>query len=308
MKNVRSLIIVVSILLIVFISGCINSPLEIPNLYITEEKKEETSDILTIESIETLPKPPIFSGDSFLFYFIIKNKDDTKTIKNVKVILFDPSVFKVSSEADKCSEASPCSLMPLDQKIISFNLTAPKKEDIGNVEINPKISFRVLYTLEGSTYYDVIGINLDELAKYQQAGKSLSLTRNKIITSGPIKIDAELINAEAVIAGKNGRLKFVIRNTGTGSLLNNAIGKNDLKIDFAGLEVSHDMEDIFSCSSNICTNKEEIKLIGKESPPLLFTIKMPGNIEIWKTFTINARINYTYETRGYKEITVTPVG
>jgi len=306
MKDKKSLITIASILLIIFISGCISGTLNLQNLYITEEKKEEISDILTIENVETVPKPPIFSGDSFLFYFVIKNKDNIKTIKNVKVILFDPSVFKVSSEADKCSESSPCSLMPLDQKIISFNLTAPKKEEIGNVEINPKVSFRVLYTLEGSTYYDVIGINLDELAKYQQAGKSLSLTRNKVITSGPIKIDAELINAEAVISGKTGKLRFVIRNTGTGSLLNNEIGKNDLKIDFAGLEVSHDMEDVFSCSSSVCTNKEEIKLIGKESPPLLFTIKMPSNIEIWKTFTINAKINYTYEARGSKEISVIP--
>ena len=306
MKDKKSLITIASILLIIFISGCISGTLNLQNLYITEEKKEEISDILTIENVETVPKPPIFSGDSFLFYFVIKNKDNIKTIKNVKVILFDPSVFKVSSEADKCSESSPCSLMPLDQKIISFNLTAPKKEEIGNVEINPKVSFRVLYTLEGSTYYDVIGINLDELAKYQQAGKSLSLTRNKVITSGPIKIDAELINAEAVISGKTGKLRFVIKNTGTGSLLNNEIGKNDLKIDFAGLEVSHDMEDVFSCSSSVCTNKEEIKLIGKESPPLLFTIKMPSNIEIWKTFTINAKINYTYEARGSKEISVIP--
>lgn len=307
MKDAKILIILISIFSIIFVSGCIGPTLNLQNLYITEEKKEEVSDILTIESVETVPKPPIFSGDSFLFYFTIKNRDNTKTIKNVKIILFDPSVFKVGSEPDKCSETSPCSLMPLDQKIISFNLTAPKKEDIGNVEISPKISFRVLYTLEGSTYYDVIGINLDELAKYQQTGKSLSLTRNKIITAGPIKIDVELLNAEAVIAGKTGRIRFIIRNTGTGSLLNNAIGKNDLKIDFAGLDVSHDMEDIFSCSSNVCTNKEEIKLIGKESPPLLFTIKMPDNIEIWKTFTINAKINYTYEARGYKEITVTPL-
>lgn len=306
MKNTKKFIIIISILLIILVSGCIEPMINLQNLQITEQKKEETSDILSIESIETIPKPPIFTGDSFVFYFIIKNNDNIKQIKNIKVIMFDPSVFKGSLEPERCSEYYPCSLLPLDQKVISFNLTAPTKEEIGNIEINPRISFRVIYTLEGSTTYDVIGINLDELAKYQQAGKSISLTRNKIITSGPIKIDAELINAEAVISGKSGRLRFIIRNLGTGSLLNNAIGKNDLRIDFSGLEVTNEMEELFSCSSSVCTNKEEIRLIGKESPPLLFTIKMPSNIEIWKTFTINAKVNYTYDTRGYKDISVIP--
>ncbi|MBU5678692.1 MAG: hypothetical protein KQA36_02260 [Candidatus Aenigmarchaeota archaeon] len=303
-KKISTMIIIFSLIFVIFFSGC--TTIQLPNLIVEEKKVEETSDILKIENIETIPKPPIFSSDSFTLYFTIRNSDSEKTIKDIKINIFDPSVFKIEKEGEKCTNATPCSLLPLDQKIIEFQLKAPEKEEIASVEITPKVSFKVSFSMEARTLYDVVVVNLEELAKYQQAGKTLEVSRNKILSSGPMKIDIELINAEAVIAGKTGKLKFVIKNSGTGYLVDNVIKKGSLTIDMSNFEVEHDMKDLFSCSGGICSNTDDIKIIGKESAPMLFTIKAPSNIELWKTFTIVTKMNYTYELRGNKDIKVIP--
>ncbi|MEM5813199.1 MAG: hypothetical protein QXU71_02470 [Candidatus Aenigmatarchaeota archaeon] len=296
--------IIISLTIVVFFSGC--TRIQLPNLIVEEKKVEETSDILKIENIETIPKPPIFSSDSFTLYFTIRNSDSEKTIKDIKINIFDPSVFKIEKEGEKCTNAMPCSLLPLDQKIIEFQLKAPEREEIASVEITPKVSFKVSFSMEARTLYDVVVVNLEELTKYQQAGKTLEVSRNKILSSGPMKIDIELLNADAVIAGKTGKLKFVIKNSGTGYLVDNVIKKGSLTIDMSNFEVEHDMKDLFSCSGGICSNTDDIKIIGKESAPMLFTIKAPSNIELWKTFTIVTKMNYTYELRGNKDIKVIP--
>ncbi|MEM7826727.1 MAG: hypothetical protein QXQ40_00705 [Candidatus Aenigmatarchaeota archaeon] len=302
-KNVMILILV----LLVFISECTNINLE--NLKVTETKKEETSDVLVIENIDTLPRPPIFAGDSFTLYFTLRNRDEQRPIENIRVTLFDPSVFKGNLNPNQCGENNPCSLLPLDQKLISFNLTAPTQEEIASVEVTPKVNFKVTYAFNGTTAYDVVIVNIDELTKYQQAGKTLDLTRNKLIGSGPIKIDVELINADAVIAGRTGRIKVVVKNDGSGNLIENKISKNGLRIDFGSLQVSHSMKNLFNCINNVCINiGDEIKIIGKESSPLLFNINAPANIELWRTLVIMAKVDYTYELRGSKGITVKPVG
>ncbi|MEM5826276.1 MAG: hypothetical protein QXM64_02710 [Candidatus Aenigmatarchaeota archaeon] len=296
--------IIISLTIVVFFSGC--TRIQLPNLIVEEKKVEETSDILKIENIETIPKPPIFSSDSFTLYFTIRNSDSEKTIKDIKINIFDPSVFKIEKEGEKCTNAMPCSLLPLDQKIIEFQLKAPEREEIASVEITPKVSFKVSFSMEARTLYGVVVVNLEELTKYQQAGKTLEVSRNKILSSGPMKIDIELLNADAVIAGKTGKLKFVIKNSGTGYLVDNVIKKGSLTIDMSNFEVEHDMKDLFSCSGGICSNTDDIKIIGKESAPMLFTIKAPSNIELWKTFTIVTKMNYTYELRGNKDIKVIP--
>lgn len=304
-KSFTKFIIIFSIIIAVFFSGCTTIPLQ--NLIVEEKKVEETSDILKIENIDTMPKPPIFSGDSFTLYFTIKNLDEEKTIKDIKINLFDPSIFKIEKEGEKCTNSNPCYLLPLDQKIIEFQIRAPGKEEIAEVEITPKVSFKVSFSMEASTLYDVVVVNIEELAKYQQAGKTLEVSRNKVLTSGPIKIDIELVNAEAIIAGKSGRLKFVIKNTGSGYILENKIPKGSLTIQMESFEIEHDMEELFSCSQGKCTNKDDIKIIGKESAPMLFTIKSPSDIELWKTFKVIAKMNYTYDIRGSKDIKVIPV-
>lgn len=301
----NSILILFSLVFVVFFSGC--TTIQLPNLVVEEKKVEEATDILKIENIETIPKPPIFSGDSFTLYFIIRNSDKEKTIKDIKISVFDPSVFKIEKEEEKCTNATPCSLLPLDQKIIEFQLRAPKKEDIASVEITPKVSFKVGFSMEATTLYDVVVINLEELTRYQEGGKTLEVSRNKIISSGPMKIDVELINSEAVIAGKRGKLKFLIKNSGSGYLVDNVIKKGSLTIDMSNFEVEHDMKDLFSCSGGVCSNIDDIKIIGKESAPMLFTIKAPTNIELWKTFTIVAKMNYSYELRGNKDIKIIPV-
>ena len=308
------------ILLIVFlVSGCVedfgdfgfNSDFE--GVQTQENIEEETADILVIQDITTIPKSPIPPGQDFELMFTIKNLDEHKTVKNIEINLFDPSIFTVTG-SDK---ETITSLLPLGQKIITFSLKTPSAEDIANVKVTPTVSFNVKYDFTGTTTYDVVVVDMKEIEKQQKAGKKITPTINKIIGSGPIKIYPELIGTDIILAGRTGSIKFLIKNEGRGDLEENKVAPNKLTINFERLvdgggdvtEVPDGFDE--GTKSNTKSNNKEIELYQGESSPLIFKVKAPSKSELggapYKTFNIKADVNYTYELRGEMDITVEPI-
>lgn len=63
----------------------------------------------------------------------------------------------------------------------------------------------------------------------------------------------------------------------------------------------------FSSSGNVFRNTENpIEIIGKESIPFLFEVLAPGSVDVYRTYTIYASVNYTYELRETVNLKVTP--
>ncbi len=67
---------------------------------------------------------------------------------------------------------------------------------------------------------------------------------------------------------------------------------------------------IFTCAKEndevVCRNTEPIELFRDESMPLYFRIKGVPAVAIYKTYTITAEVDYTYELRGSLELEIKP--
>jgi hypothetical protein len=62
-----------------------------------------------------------------------------------------------------------------------------------------------------------------------------------------------------------------------------------------------------SAGNNVFTNSlNPIELIGRQSIPFLFEVIAPADVGVYRTYTVFASVNYTYELRRTVEITVTP--
>ncbi|MBI5347471.1 MAG: hypothetical protein HZB66_02580, partial [Candidatus Aenigmarchaeota archaeon] len=64
----------------------------------------------------------------------------------------------------------------------------------------------------------------------------------------------------------------------------------------------------FICDKGVCTNRGPIDLYRGSSSPLYFVVKNVPGVDVFETFTINAKIKYKYELRGSENVEVKPYG
>lgn len=303
MKKLLLTAFLVSIL--VFSAGCIEN--QIPNVDVNKKEEVETADVLVIDEIKTVPEAPIYPGSNVELIISLKNKDERKSI-HYTLDLFDPSIFTVVGPSKKTGR-----ILPSGEEIITFNITVPSSEDM-KVKISPTVSFRVLYDLNTTTTYDIVIVNLDEIKNSQLADKTLSFEVNKVLGSGPIKIDMGLKGSSFLISGQKGVLELKVTNKGFGSLEESKIKSGNLKLRVLSDEFRARGGCIESTEKNTFTvtncdygeNIADISMIGTETSPLLFLLKAP-NVDLYRTYTLKADVSYTYEIRGSKSITITPI-
>ncbi|MBI2076098.1 MAG: hypothetical protein HYT72_02515 [Candidatus Aenigmarchaeota archaeon] len=239
------------ILLLVFISGCVNLPgfgTDVINANPTSSE-EGFRDVLVIKDISTIPRSPVLPEQDILFSFVIENRDKDKKAENVIVDLFDAPLFKSPTEKDdkgnlilcndgtkpckpdRCGVASPCTILPGDQKQINFALKAPSKSELANLRSDIELSFSVRYAFTGSTLFKTVVVNLDEIKARQRAGNPISLDIPEFFGSGPMKIDAKLEGAPYILSPYGASITFTIKSLGDpsiGSLLNSKIPKTEV--------------------------------------------------------------------------------
>jgi hypothetical protein len=233
----------------------------------------------------------------------------------------------------------PCTMRAGETKAIEFNLLAPTREQIANILTQTSLNFRASYDFTGSTNYDILVVNAAELLRLQQEGKTLSVSVQDTKGAGPMKIDVSLFtpyvatSAERPEQSGDAFVVFKLRNAGTGFVKDNRI--TAMTIDFpkelfsAGGFFEGDFDKRFACQpaevgglqvvrctyslADTLTRQQSdssirpIELFKKESDPMQFIIKRVAPISVpHKAFTINARIDYTYELRGATTVTVSP--
>ena len=223
------------LVLVIFGLGCVDFDLfkeQIKGLSINENTRKQTSDVIVIEDIKTLPVSPVFSGQDFRLYFKIKNTDPERTVTGVHVELYDPSLFGGNYDASACS--GECSLAPLSEKTVFFDLTAPTNDQIVNIQSQKRISFKVSYDYETTTIYDIVVVNKEEVERQQQAGKTVNIAPNKILGSGPVKIIPDLMGDYFLLDGVTGTVRFILQNEGTGMLKDNQVEVDDFNVEFPG--------------------------------------------------------------------------
>lgn len=329
------------VLPLILVAGCTGLPDIFPGQDVIKPalstQEEGFRDVLVIKEIGTIPKSPVLAGQTFLLSFIIENRDKEKEATGVVVDLFDAPLFKdkdgtelcnkVKCVPDDCTENKKCTVLPGEQKQITFELKAPDDKAIASLQTDLDINFRVTYKFSGSTLFKVVVVNLEEIKARQRAGSPLTLDILKSLGSGPVKIDAELKGAPYILSGLGGTLAFTVKNTGDtskGSISESKIPEIlqgpfsfGLQIKFPE-ELVKDVGNLVSPSAFLCVgptegsidcfNKADITLFKGESVPLLFQIKnAPSLTAPFKSFDIKALLRYTYELRDSTKITVLPL-
>lgn len=295
------------------------------------------TDLITVENVRTLPAGQVLPDTTLkLFMSLVNNdKDPTRPVKDVIVDMFDATVFRSPNtgrfcnadpnecKPSQCSSGTPCTMRAGETKAIDFTLLAPTKDQIANIRTEAAMNFRVNYDFSGSTNYDILVVDSEELLRLQQEGKSISVSVQDTKGAGPIKIDVSLFTPFVVTSGgetPDAFIVFKLRNAGKGALKDNRIkqmtidfpedmllrGNIEHPLTFNCYRVDSDGLAVRRCE-HIFTKENKIELFKRESDPLQFVIKGIKPIDVpHKTFTINARVDYTYELRGSAKVTVAP--
>jgi len=325
-------ILFVSLLVVVLASGCVD---QIPGLnlnfgsdVITPSRSElttGTSDVVAIEDVRAWPSSLLPEQSVKLFMNIVsKDTDPLKPIRNVRIELYDASVFKnpqgqfcnqvyTSCAPDQCGSSFDCTLQASDKKQIIFDLVAPSSSDIANIITKATMSWLVRYNYESKTTFDFLMVSEQEILRLQQLGETLSIPVQTVQSAGPIKIDVATPTAFGMIS-QSGRspdvfLIFKLRNAGSGFLQENNIPVDALSVQFPQ-NIGTVTSDQFSCAGTTCTNNQKILFLRKETIPLQFRISpnaatLPTGVP-HRTFTITATVPYRYELRGSMTLEITP--
>ncbi len=302
-------------------------------------QEEGPRDVLVIKDIGTIPKSPVLAGQNILLSFVIENLDAEKEAKDVVVELFDAPLFKNKAgvlcnsgkdvcvpTGNECTSSNKCTILPGEQKQITYDLFAPDDKAIANLEASLDLNFRVQYAFSGSTLLKLVVVNLEEIKARQRAESQITLDILKSVGSGPVKIDVELKGSNYMLSGMSGTLGFIVKtagDTGKGSLLYSKIPEktsttDGLRIVFPAELINNDIGNIERPSKFLCqlvTGKEaecynikDIELIKGESSILLFRVLNTAQIDVpFKSFDIKAFLAYTYELRNSAKITVIPL-
>lgn len=240
-------LVIVLLAAVMVVSGCTAMDIFQINKPVT---KVGTRDILTIENIRTISPSPVFPDELVTLEFIINNLDDTKTADGVYVDLYDPAFMTCTKagtngaclpKEDRCSATAPCSILPLGNEPITYELRSPKEEQIANIDSTAKLSFRVLYQSVGSSTMDLVVANYDEIQRAQRAGQSMAATASRSLGSGPVELQMDLMNRDYALSGKSATIKLQVVDLGShgGSIVNSVIPAGDLVIDFSQLSSSN---------------------------------------------------------------------
>ena len=251
---------------VVFTSGCvIQSLLSIFGSDVIKVSRTEqtvgTNNAIVISDKYTLPEKTVLPDTNLQLFINIQNQDNdaNKVAKNVYINLFDASVFKgvytetVSGKAvtkavlcnkdqskcqpDVCGIKSACTMYMGSERPMTFMLRSPTLGEIANIITDAKLHFLVSYDYSGSSSYEVLVVDYNEIVRRQRAGESLSTTLNQVRGSGPVVIDvAERIPFITSSADKttstDSMITFTIRDRGNGEPKNSSIEPGKFRIEF----------------------------------------------------------------------------
>ncbi len=245
-----------AVVAVVFSSGCvIQDYLSIFGSDVVKPSRTSSSigasNVLVVSDSYTLPDKSAMPDMNVQLFVSIENKDTevTKKAGGVSVDLYDAGVFKGIKDGkyvlcnidssycqpDYCSKAEPCNMAAGSQKDIMFTLRSPTSDEIAGIITKSDMHFIVSYEYSGSSSYEVLVVDKDEIVRRQRAGETLSTNLNEIQGSGPIAVDIEQ-RIPYMITGSDGIIIFKIRDRGNGELKDSKITKGSLRIEFpAGL-------------------------------------------------------------------------
>ena len=328
----RKIILPLALLLsVALVAGCVNQLSSIAGFgsdVITPSRtlmSGTATDIILIDRMTSSPESIVNPEQTVRVFMTASSREvDPRRTTRVNISLFDAFIFKnpetkqpcnvveCTSVGELCTMLNPCTFATGETKQIQWALLAPTKEEIANIATRGTLAYRLLYDYNSSTNFDVFVVTEDEILRLQQQGQTLSVSLQETRGSGPIVIE---FGQASNFALPKSTLFITVkaRNVGSGGPLNSTIGVGKLSVEIPTSLTSYVAAADFNCypafDKTVCTNKEEIKLIKKESIPFLFELQnvVPDLAVPHRTFTLSATVSYNYEIRNSLSLTVQPL-
>ena len=312
---------VLGLILILLVSGCAGLPDF--GIFPNGNKVNKTElgpDLVVIESVNTIPNPPINAGDQFSISFEIKNQDDINDVK-VGYSLFDTGLCSYLNSSQSRSSKTDTSLAPLQMEFYEWTFNSPSNSEIAFLPNKCPIRWKINYTFNATSQIDINVISQERLSQLQRSGNPPTFTPNIVIGRGPVKVD---MTFGASLPARNSSslpIFLTIQDKGTGLLKEIPASTDEslyLKVPDSFGFVSESCDKFEDTGSSVTEgditykfyrNKVPISIIKKSSPQIrcLFTAPNSAAInDIEKTFFITSSLKYSYEITGETSVNVKP--
>jgi len=301
---------------IIMVSGCtlpgtdINIPIPGLNGQKTVEYKD---DVIIIKGLQLTPGTEVKPGQTLTLYADIQNLEEPrfggKEIENVNVELYDYCTTLFDRVTVKCPKGSSASgaakcenikMMPQEITTVEWILTP--KSDI-KLKTGCILKVKVTYKYETKVVTQITFINEDELNSRVRRGESWTITGSSVIGYGPVKPYLVVESQQPISDAENvwGYVSLTIKNVGYGYVSKSEI-KENVKIKHDNLKMELAKEGGGTCEFE----KTPIKLINKQSSPLMCRVRPEHDVEIEQTYDMETSIKYDYEFRKTIRIRVSP--
>ena len=310
----KMILILFSILLI---SGCAGVPDIFGNIFGTQKNKvnELPPDVIVVQNINTLPTPPINTGDQFSVSFELNNQEEQREADYVGYKLLDSGLCELYSgdSVDYMYE----SFVPAQTEFIEWTFKTPNASDIAYLSTKCPVRFRTNYTFEAISTIDFDVISQQKYDQLQQSGGPRTFTPTITLGRGPIKIYIEFGATLPIKSGSVLPIYITVEDKGIG--LFSQIPEGDLTLKIPWSWVSPEINEYPDCGERIsctemdptleyyvCTNNVNITMIKRKSPKFRCSMKVPG-VDIEKIFNVEAYLKYNYEITKEVEVEVKPL-
>jgi hypothetical protein len=290
----RKIILLISIL---FISGCVGMPDFFSGLTGTQKSKvkEQPLDVITVQNINTLPKPPINTGDQFSISFEVINLEEEREVEEVSYSLLDTGLCERFAGDDVSKSFTPPSFLPKQDEFVEWTFRTPTAEDLVHINSKCPVRFKVSYSFDAISEMEVDVISKAKYDQLQQSGEFQTFVPTLSLGRGPLRIILEFGASQPIKTDTTLPIYVTVEDKGTGLYATIPDGALNLTVP-AGFSLEG-CGDRFGCTGSTCSNSGNIMMIEKKSPTFRCSLRTPseGTVAFEKVYIIESGLHYTYD-------------
>ena len=337
---------------VILVSGCVSDIDSILAGIEETQTKELPPDLVTVENINVIPSE-VLSGSRFDVSFEVRHQGDPAQSDPVFVDLcfYDwgkctpvfegndgntesgttgsfspwtgqsPGSQSGESELSSACEGNVKNMFPQQVIFVQQSFKAPSSGEIGGMEAECPIRFKVRYSAEASTRLSFDAISEDRYMELVRSGKNFYPKIQQVVGQGPVKIYFQIPKGQVFRSGQRVTFLVYAKNKGSGvvetekSEAENSGGSGQKDVDLSvTLEYSGSgNEQDLTCDNGITVKVENsiqvtvpLSFVRDETPPVRCSLKIPQNIEDEKTLYVTATSKYVYRFSETVRVTVRP--
>ena len=329
----KKMIPILSLVLIVLISGCVGAGDFFSALTGGRgQTVEQSPDIIVIENIGTIPMGTVKAGTEVTAYFDLRNQGEvgSPALTNVLIKLYnwgqcDPVVANFEPDPSDWTDSTSSKEFTFDELVpnqverIEMYFDAPTADEIGFIEADCPINWLVDYEFNARSNDDFTVISDGRLNELQRAGESWSGSDlPQYIGIGPIKLYFSFKTPMPMREQNTIQFSVQAEDKGRGTYPEIATESLFIKVPTTWGNVPGDdlpCGEKFTELSNeggnrVFRNNRAINLINRETPEMICEFRAPdlttNNIPE-RSYTVSTNItNYTYVTYGSLDVHIEP--